>query len=735
MRLRKIYISVYLIVAVTFLIMIVSMSFTIFGSIKTVRTDELYGADIEKFRHLENIIESIDDKAKSTCVAQMMDYDNSAVMYSQSYDARHGVAALMNIKNIVMADSDIQSAYVYNNKSEKYIGIAVDEAETEKNIFDEIRRNYNGKIPRLIPIPRKVARYGGDNMYNVISYLAYDDIDEDDVPIGAIIMNLKIDRIIAAAKNTTGGNSQIIILDSNNSVIVDTLGKTDFLGKADSKIFDAARRSREKEAPEFCYVNGEKKVINSFTMKCADWKYINVVNYNDYFSAIYEIGRRIFVMAVLFVIIAAVASIYIAKIIAVPINNFIIKINAITNTDDEAEFKSKRKMVMPANMLNNYFADAVIDFREHFKFYANGKRSEKLRDCILFGNTDEVNVKGYMIMYEIYNMQVGEIYLSHVFNMVKTYIESSVEDSFDFIVLDKRHALAIIDMPIEKVRSICMQATEDARLCDVTLSAFIGHYQMNAESLQKEMLLCQSMARYQLTREMGFVYDYMQYEADENKKLCFSASEMNAVINKIIVSTDDGMRRAVLKEYLKSVSDNSVENFIAIYSRLMNAVQEIFGRILPEHMSEFTDINMAMSTAETYGEVVNLIGKVAEIASEAYLKQYGRKESKCEDIREYIRNNIVDTQLSPSVIAREFGVSQRKISHDFKEESGRSLAEEINVIRLKKVEEMLLTTEEPIKSIMQKCGFTNESNFYKLFKKYHHVTPNDYKRYVKKGNL
>lgn len=91
-------------------------------------------------------------------------------------------------------------------------------------------------------------------------------------------------------------------------------------------------------------------------------------------------------------------------------------------------------------------------------------------------------------------------------------------------------------------------------------------------------------------------------------------------------------------------------------------------------------------------------------------------------------------QLSPAYIAETMKVSQRKMSHDYKEQRGISVPDAINKIRLEKVAQMLTTVDEPIKSIMLRCGFVNESNFYKLFKKYYHVTPAVFKHQREREN-
>jgi YesN/AraC family two-component response regulator len=52
----------------------------------------------------------------------------------------------------------------------------------------------------------------------------------------------------------------------------------------------------------------------------------------------------------------------------------------------------------------------------------------------------------------------------------------------------------------------------------------------------------------------------------------------------------------------------------------------------------------------------------------------------------------------------------------------------INETRIIKAQHLLIETENSVADIAEKTGFTNSSYFYRMFKKFNGVTPNDYRR-------
>ncbi|WNR43418.1 helix-turn-helix transcriptional regulator [Paenibacillus roseipurpureus] len=94
-------------------------------------------------------------------------------------------------------------------------------------------------------------------------------------------------------------------------------------------------------------------------------------------------------------------------------------------------------------------------------------------------------------------------------------------------------------------------------------------------------------------------------------------------------------------------------------------------------------------------------------------------------------NDIIDRDyanqnLSLNSIADELAMSSIYISRLYKQHTMVAITDVIQDVRMRKSKSLLLSTSLSVAEIAEKTGFTNDSYFYRLFKKYNGITPNDF---------
>ncbi|WP_264080463.1 helix-turn-helix domain-containing protein [Paraphotobacterium marinum] len=72
-------------------------------------------------------------------------------------------------------------------------------------------------------------------------------------------------------------------------------------------------------------------------------------------------------------------------------------------------------------------------------------------------------------------------------------------------------------------------------------------------------------------------------------------------------------------------------------------------------------------------------------------------------------------------------MSNSTLTRFFKKNMGQTISNYINQVRIGKVCSLLIRTDRPIDIIIQSCGFNNQSNFNRLFKKYKFISPKDFR--------
>ena len=96
--------------------------------------------------------------------------------------------------------------------------------------------------------------------------------------------------------------------------------------------------------------------------------------------------------------------------------------------------------------------------------------------------------------------------------------------------------------------------------------------------------------------------------------------------------------------------------------------------------------------------------------------------------KRYIRNNLKE-ELSVTTVSEMLGMNGSYFSHLFKKETGMNFVDYVNVARIKKAKELLVTTDYKIYEIAKMVGIESPNYFSILFKKIMGKSPNDIRSY------
>ena len=98
-------------------------------------------------------------------------------------------------------------------------------------------------------------------------------------------------------------------------------------------------------------------------------------------------------------------------------------------------------------------------------------------------------------------------------------------------------------------------------------------------------------------------------------------------------------------------------------------------------------------------------------------------------IHRAIRLMTVDLrhELSLDELAKSLNLSASRLRHLFKDETGLSPVQYLNVQRMEKAKELLETTFLSVKEVMLKVGVKDKSHFIRGFKKVYGLSPSQYR--------
>ncbi|UXX79364.1 AraC family transcriptional regulator [Reichenbachiella carrageenanivorans] len=116
------------------------------------------------------------------------------------------------------------------------------------------------------------------------------------------------------------------------------------------------------------------------------------------------------------------------------------------------------------------------------------------------------------------------------------------------------------------------------------------------------------------------------------------------------------------------------------------------------------------------------------LSSTPYLSDFEDSvDNRIEKVCHYISQHF-DKKIAIEEAANIINLSPSAFSHYFKRYTYRSFTEYLLDIRLKKACQLLIESDTPIAIIHAKCGFTNASNFNRIFKKAKALTPRAYRQ-------
>ncbi len=111
-------------------------------------------------------------------------------------------------------------------------------------------------------------------------------------------------------------------------------------------------------------------------------------------------------------------------------------------------------------------------------------------------------------------------------------------------------------------------------------------------------------------------------------------------------------------------------------------------------------------------------------ANEAQLSDM---DSKVYSVAGYIHAHYPE-DLSLDLLAERFSISPSYLSHKFKQVTGFSVTDYIQMTRIRNVQALLINTRIPITEVSAPCGFNCFSQFNRVFRKHVGVSPSQYRK-------
>lgn len=228
-----------------------------------------------------------------------------------------------------------------------------------------------------------------------------------------------------------------------------------------------------------------------------------------------------------------------------------------------------------------------------------------------------------------------------------------------------------------------------------------------------------------------------EYE-DDFKDLGDTFPDIIRVVNRRLDSLNSALMMKdthTVRKEIQLLYQQRLEG-IARYKYLNYLNSRLFAWILDECIKNNIDKSLVFSGEEIPYDLLQTVENPTDAGSrfcrwiekviglEADKHNY---RSRIREIIEYIQNNY-SKDISLQSIADEFHVHKVYLARTFKEDTGTTITDYVNHLRIEKAKLLLSISDYQVNDIAYMTGFNNMQNFYSIFKKYSDKSPLEYRR-------
>lgn len=191
--------------------------------------------------------------------------------------------------------------------------------------------------------------------------------------------------------------------------------------------------------------------------------------------------------------------------------------------------------------------------------------------------------------------------------------------------------------------------------------------------------------------------------------------------------------RPRIEQALREVSQamhgmhTSLFGFRSMYNEIITAVtaEARASGAKEEDVYDLFRLSRCLSVDKLDSLLAQVCRKIADLQTAT------RQEHVPEEVRkarEIIQHRLSEPELSVSGIAKEVGMSDSKLSVEFKRVYQETPLEVITFCRMHRAQRLLGTTAMPVKDIAVECGYYDISAFNRRFKSYTGLTPQQFRQ-------
>ena len=654
------------------------------------------------------------------------------------------------LKNLNLSDDFIEDIFIYFNNTgtvssiegnmsgELFYHLYYENSEYDFVQFKELmKQNF---VQDILP----VHKLNGENVLLFNMTTLDSSSGENSGTIVIAVNERNLEKIVDNMK--WDDSLKIFILNSDNVIINN---------RDEMELDSDLEYSKLKEGEHFLKsFMGERYVVSIDSSDAIDWKYVCLTP--DSLMEQSAKSIRYFSLAGLFICIfvGSYFSYYLAKTNYNPLKSILDLFKGQGNgtihngknefqwLKEEAEhiFKehtdTKRILWNNKKILTDYYIFRLLEYPfdkqsgmeevQKFNLRLNSNYNIVVLFAVLPTDKENCTLESFEQNINLYKFIIANIFsesASDHFNIEVTYIGDKVA----VIVNLPDDSMDLIDILKESIYFVQQSVSENFAFQTVAL---MGDIQYGLEGIHSSYIAANEAAEYIRLLET----DIIMYDEIKNlqRKYYYPMEMEEKIMNAIKVGDSTAVEDYIGKVLDINYSENNISIDICrclIFDMMGTLIK---GADLSGCGNVLNDMNISkqLSAKLPLADIKDRFRNFAQIICNEIIEKQSENESNKQlsrKIIEFIYENYQNPDLNISLTGLHFDITPAYISTLFKKQTGESLLEYINAVRVKEAQ-ILLEQGISVVETAQKVGFRNSGAFIRVFKKKTGITPGQMKK-------
>lgn len=715
-----------------------------------------HDADRKLLTQIKYNIENMNQIVKDLAVSTFNDEDFIALKSGDDFE--QSILKLDKLTRLVSQSPYLHSIVFYNAVQGRFFSTVNHTMSTDvmNQSFREYMKSHD-PLPKLQLTPMEL---GGGEGVDVFSLFVYDGPTLNAVNGNLLIVNIKptwmLDNVKALNALAERQNDVIFVTDNQGRVLISNdLMKPDQMDIKNELIPQIAASGKELDYFTYSH-DGKKYRVTYLTRGLNDWQIISLQDYDAVLTNVRQIRWTAAIVTASVVLLTVLISIYFSIKLYRPIGHLM---TLVRRNDGRGGDLHRDELSLIASSYSQ-MTDKLKELQQDQAAQQNIAKVYRLRNLIA-GSTGvpeqdlahdraqyglDIPVTGGMIvaLARIDNLQevqarTPEATMSLLYFAICNIGQELIRGSYSCEAVDMKngHVVFIIGhaggIGHEELRTILRELQDTVRhYYHITVTMSVSPVFSSYRDITAMYGQALRYADYRMILGKEALIEPSLVQPNEECSQFHIPPELDRQLIEGLKSGDWERINGGMDKWLELVRTFSFENMFSamlhMFVTLGNTINEMNQNNLQAASVNLQEINRRILEKETLEEVKEVF---LDLVRQALDKRNSGREEKArlvaETIREIVARQYADPDLNVQKIADMLRMSHVYLGQVFKEQEGITVVDCINETRLAQARLYLEQQQMTVAEIMEKVGFSNESYFYRLFKRRYGTTPKEYR--------